>query len=265
VLTSTATVLRQSALAGFADYAILYTPRSWTFGWLGRVLCQVAFFALIGRLLGSPEAEHSLLVGNAVMMAAVDSLFVVSSTTWERRAGTLPLLVCSPTSPLLVFTGRSVQWVVSGTATTLISLFGLGLLFGVPMATPAALAAVPLVALVSTATYFFGLTLGALVLRAMELRIVVNNVIQLVMMAICGVQVPVEFWPRWVEYVATVLPVTHGLAAVRTALAGGPAGRVAAEGALEAAVAAGWLVLAGLVFDRLAERGRRDGSIEFGD
>lgn len=258
-------VLRRATVTGFADYAVTYTPLTWTIGWLGRVLFQVTFFALIGRLLDDEDAGHFLLVGNAVMMAALDSLFVVASTQWERWAGTLPLLVAAPTSPLVVFSGRSVQWVVSGTATSLISLFGLGLLFGVPMAMPGALVAVPLVVLVSLSTYCLGLALGGLVLRAMDLRNVVSNVTHLTMMAICGVQVPVSFWPVGVQYVASVLPLTHGLAAIRAALDGAAAGEVLGEAGLELAVAAGWLTVAALIFDRLAEHGRRDGSIEFGE
>ncbi|MEJ7702864.1 MAG: hypothetical protein WKF47_04025 [Geodermatophilaceae bacterium] len=60
------------------------------------MVSQVIFFALIGRLLDSPEAAAYLLVGNAVMIAALEAMMVVASTTWERRAGTLPLLIAAP-------------------------------------------------------------------------------------------------------------------------------------------------------------------------
>jgi ABC-2 type transport system permease protein len=258
-------VLRYAAASGFADFATIYTWRTWTLGWLSRVLCQVAFFALIGRLLGSPEQGRYLLVGNAVMMAAVESMFVVASTTWERRAGTLPLLIAAPTAPALVFAGRSVQWLASGTATAAISLVGLGLLFGVPLRPAAVLAAVPLLALVSVGTYCVGLLLAAVVLRAMELRNVVGNLAMLGMMTVCGVQVPVGFWSRWLRLVADLFPLTHGLAAVRAVLAGSSAAPVLGEAAAGTALAAGWLLLAVLAFRRLTEHGRRDGTIEFGD
>jgi ABC-2 type transport system permease protein len=83
-------------------------------------------------------------------------------------------------------------------------------------------------------------------------------------MALCGVQVPVVFWPGWVQAVAGLLPVRHGLLGVRALLDGAPAGTVARHAALEAAVGLGWLLVAALTFRRLAESGRRDGSIEFG-
>jgi ABC-2 type transport system permease protein len=255
---------RYALATGIADYSTMYTWRTWTAGWLSRVLCQVAFFALIGRLLDSPSATAFLLVGNAVVMAAVESCFVTASTTWERRSGTLPLLVASPAGPLLAFGARSLFWPVSGTLTASISLFVLAPLFGVPLPLPAALLAVPLIALVALATYTFALTLSGYVLRAMEARNVVGNVAHLSLMALCGVQIPVVFWPGWVQAVASVLPVRHGLLGVRALLAGEPGGTVLRHAALEAAVGVGWLAVAALTFRRLAEHGRRDGSIEFG-
>jgi ABC-2 type transport system permease protein len=75
-LRANLTTLRYAIAAGWADFAVVYTWRTWTAGWLTRVLCQVAFFALIGRLLGSAERTQFLLVGNAALIAAVESCFV---------------------------------------------------------------------------------------------------------------------------------------------------------------------------------------------
>ena len=69
-------ILRHSVASGFADYSVMYTPLTWTFGWMARVLCQVAFFALIGRLLGSDEITRYLLIGNAVMFVVIEACFV---------------------------------------------------------------------------------------------------------------------------------------------------------------------------------------------
>jgi ABC-2 type transport system permease protein len=258
------TAFRYAVATGVADYSTMYSWRTWTAGWLSRVLCQVAFFALIGRLLDSPAATQFLLVGNAVVMAAVESCFVTASTTWERRGGTLPLLVAAPAGPLLAFGARSLFWPASGTATASISLFALAPLFGVPLPMPRALLAVPVIALVALATYTFALTLSGYVLRVAEARNVVGNVAHLSLMALCGVQVPATFWPDWVQAVAGFLPVRHGLDGVRTLLSGGPLGTVLRDAGLEVAVGLGWLAVAALTFRRFAESGRRDGSIEFG-
>ncbi|GAA3885733.1 hypothetical protein GCM10022243_58190 [Saccharothrix violaceirubra] len=260
---NTLRVLRLSAITGFADYASVYTVRSWLAGWLFRVLCQVAFFTLVSRLVGPAVHREYLLVGNAVLIAALESCMVVASTTWERRAGTLPLLVASGARPAVVFCGRSVHWVLSGTLTSSVSLFAVGLVFEPDLIRIRSLAVLPLVLLVSITTYCFGLVLAAVVLRFMELRNVVGNLAYLGLMAICGVQVPVDYWPTVVRVVANVLPLTHGLAAVRLVLAGGEAGAVLLQAGTEALVGAAWLAVALGVFGRLVDGGRRNGSIEF--
>jgi ABC-2 type transport system permease protein len=263
---NTLTVLRYAAATGFADFGVMFTWRTWTLGWLSRVLCQVAFFAMIGRLLDSPDVVRYLLIGNAVLIAVVESAFVVASTTWERRAGTLPLLIAAPTSPVVVFCGRSVQWLASGTASASIALLVLAPVFGISLPMPQALLAVPLIGLVSVSAYCFGLVLAGVVLRAMELRNVVGNVIWMGIALLAGVQVPVTFWPGWAQAVSQVLPATtHGLAAIRDLLGSGPLGPVAVRALLELAVALGWLSVAALTFRHLAEQGRRNGAIEFAD
>lgn len=255
-------ILRWSATSALADLRTIYTWKTWTFGWLVRILAQVAFFALIGRLLGSAEAVRFLLVGNAVYVAASTAMFVVASTSWERMAGTLPLLVASPAHPFTVFAGRSVQWLADGVAVSSIALFGLGSAFGVRFDLPQALVVVLLLALVAASVYCFGLVLAGIALRVMEVRNVIGNLGHLSLMILCGVQVPVSFWPGPVQAVTNFLPLRHGLAAIRNVVEG--QGPVLAEAASEAAVGLGWLVVAGLVFRRLAEGGRKDGSIEFG-
>jgi ABC-2 type transport system permease protein len=93
------TVMRQAFLAGVADYRSMYTPKSWVAGWMVRVLAQVAFFAVIGERLGDDESvTFYLLVGNALAIAAITGVFSLNTTSSERWAGTLPLLVASPSS-----------------------------------------------------------------------------------------------------------------------------------------------------------------------
>lgn len=57
--------------------------------------------------------------------------------------------------------------------------------------------------------------------------------------------------------------MTHGLDAVRGLLDNAPATTVLGDMGLEVLVGAGWLALALLSFQRLADAGRRDGSIVF--
>lgn len=256
-------VLSTATATARADLAAMYTWKTWLGGWLLRVLAQVTFFALIGQLLGSRDTAQYLAVGNAVAIVVVEAMMVVASTTWERNAGTLPLLVASPGRLPLVFVGRSVQWLADGTACACIAFYVVGGVFGVPLGSVSTLLVVPLIAVIGLSTYAFGLLAAALVLKAVALRNVVSNVGYLTLMAVTGVQVPVSFWPDWIGGIAQLLPVTHGLAGVRGLVTGAPLSEVAGNAALELAVGAGWLTVALLSFRQLAESGRRDGSIEF--
>lgn len=260
---TTARILRHAALSGYRDYANIYTWKTWLAGWYVRVLAQVVFFALIGRLLDSTEQVHYLLIGNAVMLAGIGSLFAVAGTTWERYQGTLPLLVASPSPPVVVFLGRSAWALTDGFISSLGAFFVVAPLFGLPLPWPNTLLLIPLLLLVSLSTYALGTFLGGLVLRAMSARNVVANLTWGTIFAIGGVNVPVSFYPEPVQWLANVLPLTHGLQAIRDVLSGVGGSEILLDVALEALVGVAWLTASLFTFNRLAERGRRDGSIEF--
>lgn len=261
-------VLRHSAAKAWADMWAMYSPLGWAVGWMSRVLLQVIFFAIIGLLLDDPDRVRYLFIGAAVMVTAVETLISVASITWERRQGTLPLLVAAPARLWPVFVARSVQWVPSGVLTASVALFALGPFFGVTFTPLRALAAFASLLVAAVTGYLFATTLGALVLAAMNLRNVVSNIAQAMMMLTCGVVVPLEFWPGWVQAAAQTIPLTHALAAVRALAdppASGLAGEVATGLGLAVTAGAGWLVVTALLLERLAAAGRRSGSIEFAD
>lgn len=265
MIADNARILQHSVHCAMADMRVIYTWRTWSFAWLSRILTQVAFFALIGRLLNSPERTHFLLVGNAVYIVALVAMQVCASSAWERQTGTLPLLIASPSHPFVIFVGRSVQWLLDGTACATVSLFVLGPVFGVDLPMPRALLTVPVIALTGVSTYCFGLFLSGFVLRRLESRNLVSGVSGLVLMLLCGVQTPTDFWPAPFQYLADALPLTHGLRAIRHLLDGAPVAAVSTQIGLELCVAAGWLLTAALTFRTLTEGGRKDGSIEYGD
>ncbi|MGW1536297.1 ABC transporter permease [Streptomyces aureus] len=256
-------VVRAAAANALADFRATYTWYSWTFGWLGRMLCQVTFFALIGTFLHSAEQTRYLVLGNSVATCVIEAMTVVVSTSWERAHGTLALLAAAPSEMGWVFVGRSLQWPVSGCGTSLVALLVLDPLFGVHFAAAQVPVLVLLVVLTAFGTYGFGLFLGAFVLAAPAVRNIVYNAAFLVTMAISGVQVPTSYWPFGVRLVAEALPATHGLAAVR-ALADGASPAAITRPALYAAVTGVlWLTAALTAFRLSAQRARRHDGYEF--
>lgn len=258
-------VLRYAALVAVADLRAIYTWKTWAFAWLSRILFQVAFFSLIGKLLNSIDQTRYLLIGNSVFIVTMVTMFVSVAAVWERQSGTLPLLIASPSQPLIVFIGRSANWLLDGTVCATISLFLLSPVFGLRLPWPLALLAIPLIVCAGLSTYCLALALAGIVLRRPQLRNLVTNLAYLSVMLLAGVQFPVTFLPEPLRYAAAALPLTHALAAIRGLLSGTPAGHVLVQAGLEAAVCALWFVVALVVFRQLVEGGRRDGAIEFGD
>jgi ABC-2 type transport system permease protein len=195
-------VARHAVRSGFQDYQIIYTWKTWLAGWYVRVLAQVIFFALIGRLLGSDAQTHFLLVGNAAMLAAMAGIWGgINMTGWERGTGTLPLLVASPSSPVIVFASRGLY--------------------------------------------------------------LVANVGLVLLMTLCGVNVPLQSYPAPVYWIAQFLPLTHGLSAIRAVL-DGDLGIAGQQALLEAAVGLGWLALCLVTFERFVRHGRNEGTLDLG-
>src|SRR5688572_4464948 len=115
-----ARVLRAVAAAAFLEYLSVFTWREWALSWLTRLLIQVSFFGLIGRMLGSAQQTEYLIVGNAVAIVALEALSAILVIVMERRSGNLELLVASPASHLTVYMGRGLHFVVSGFVTSTI-------------------------------------------------------------------------------------------------------------------------------------------------
>ncbi|MDX1659410.1 MAG: ABC transporter permease [Nitriliruptorales bacterium] len=260
-LRATLRVIRWAARAGWEDRKALFTWRSWTFGWFLRLVTQVLFFALIGVLLGSEEQVHWLFVGNVVAIAALGTLAVGPDASEERYYGTLPLLVAAPSSPIPVLTGKTLLWMAEAFVTSVLAFVLLAPPLGHPLVFPDQLVLLPVLATVVFANYALGIFMASLVFRAVHLGNTVFNFVFWLMAAICGVNVAVEFFPAAIERLAYVLPLTHGLRAIRGAL-GQADYAIWAEAGAELLVGAAWLALALMGFAWLAEGGRRDGTLD---
>ena len=229
---------------------------------MAQQLAQVAFFAILGLLLDSPDNVRFLLIGHAVAIGAAAAGWAIPASTWDRGDGTYPLLVIAPSSILPAIIGRTILWLGNGVATSLMTFLVLGIVFDVAFPWPHALLLVPLVFLTCTSSYCLALFVGSLVTRLPRIRNMVMGFATLIYRAFCGVSVPVSFWPSWVETTVQFLPLTHGVEAIRLSLENGSAEAILEASGLEILVASGWLFLAVFTMDRMAQAGRRDGSIE---
>lgn len=256
-------VFRSGLGVGWADLKLFWTPQSWLVGWLLRTACNVLMWVLLGRLIGSEQTAHFLLIGNALLTGAAAACWTIPVSTWDRWDGVYPLLVVSPSSLLPAAAGRAFIWPLNGIATSWLVYLILGL--GVGLHFPArALLLVPwLVVLVCLSTFGYSLFVSAFVARNPRSRIIINFGTANLLMALTGVSVPISFWPEPVQLLAQVLPVTHGLRAVRACFEDAPLHAIGGFALRELTVGTVWLLLSSLVLDRMANAGRRDGTVDF--
>lgn len=259
-MTAAIRVMSYAAQVGFAETRAQYTWRSWLFGWVARSASQVLFFSAMGLLVESADLVPFAFLGNVVAGAALMGLAVGPDTAAERFQGTLALLVAAPRSLLPVFAGRSAFHVVQGTVEATIIFLVLAPFLGFPQMwwwLPVALVVVAL------GSYGLGLFLAAVSIDRYRVSNLLFNLTFYVLVAIGGVNVPTHVFPIWVQRVADVLPLHHGLLGARELMQSGWSATVWTEFGIELAVGAAWLGLGLFGFRFSADRGRRDGSIDF--
>ncbi|GGB99732.1 hypothetical protein GCM10007205_06320 [Oxalicibacterium flavum] len=225
-----------------------------------RILTSVLIWVLVGRLLGSEEILYYLLIGNAAT-AGMGS-WAIAAAAWDRYDGTYPLLVIAPANLAPAIMGRmsiwALGWIVSSLLTFLILLvaFDFRLRWDVLAVVPA------FVTLMSLSTFFFSAFLGSFSNLYPPARNLIGWALIFGLMTLTGINVPVTFWSEPVQFVASLLPITHGLQVLRVFIDGGDAATILSGVGIELAVGIGWLALAWLSFNRFAERGRANGSID---
>ena len=102
-----------------------------------------------------------------------------------------------------------------------------------------------------------------MIIRKREVTGLLVNATIVILMTLCGINVPVSFYPGWLAWISRCLPITNGLEAIRDVIAGAPASTIAAHVGAELLVMSGWLALALVTFGAFVRAGQRDGSLEY--
>lgn len=250
-------------MLGVEDFKSFWNWRSWTFGWLLRIVTSGLALVLVGKLLGSQTSLHYLLIGNIVISGCIGALFAVMATTWNRLDGTYPLLVIAPANLIPAVIGRSIIWMLQGIATSVAVLLIYSLLFGLTFSALQLSLTLLGIVLANLSTYGFAFFLGALVARLPSMRSVVFNSTGSLLAAFCGAAVPISFWPEALRWLINLLPSTHALLAIRAAIADVEIARIVTELGYEALIALLWAGLGAAIMHYMVNAGRADGSIQF--
>jgi ABC-2 type transport system permease protein len=223
------TSVRIFFVGGLISYKALFNwirPEIYIPTMLGSPLFQILFFAHLGRYSGLRD-DSFFVIGNAVQACSMASIYAMTMTVAnERYFGTLSALLATPANRFALFMGRALPPIANG---LFVSLFGLAvgvvlLDFSMADADPLAFGLVLLVTVLSCTC--FGMLLGSIGLRARDV-IFASNLVYFLMLLFCGVNVPLDALPSWMEAVGRATPLTHGIIAAREVAAGAGLSEVA--------------------------------------
>lgn len=256
--------LRVFFVGGLISYRALFNwirPAIYIPTMFGSPLFQILFFSYLGRY-SQLESDEFFVVGNAVQVSAMAGIYGMTMTIAnERFFGTLSAILATPANRLALFLGRALPPIANG---LLVSAFGfvvgaLLLDFDVPVGSLPALAVTVAITVLSCTS--FGMLLGSIGLRARDVFFAANLVYYL-MLLFCGVNVPIDALPGWMESVGRALPLTHGIMAARAIAEGASLGSVGDLVLDEAVIGVLYATLAYLLFRALEFESRRRASLE---
>ena len=215
-------------VGGYLAYRALFNWIHWSMyvpTMLGGPIFQILFFAYIGRYAGS-QSDKYFLVGNAVAICSLGGIFGMAMTIGgERWTQTLSSILVTPANRLALFLGRALPNIANGVIVSTVGFVVGSLLLGVSF--PAG--SIPAIALIVVVSSFactaFGTLIGAFGLRGRDIFFFANLMI-FVFLLFCGVNVPLDALPAWMQQVARVLPLTHGIQAARRVADGASLGDV---------------------------------------
>jgi ABC-2 type transport system permease protein len=222
---------------------------------------QILLFAYMGRYSRLAD-DTFFVVGNAVQISCMSAIYAGTMTIAnERQYQTLAPLLASPANRFAVFMGRSLPVLANG---LIVSAWGFAAGWALLDFSPAlnslpSLAAV--VAVAVAAATAFGLTLGSIGMRSRDVFLI-SNLAYYLFWVFCGVNVPLDELPGWMERIGRMLPLTHGIEAAREIVAGAALSDVSGLVWTEALVGCVYAVVAFGLFRLFEYQGRRNAALE---
>jgi ABC-2 type transport system permease protein len=218
-----------------------------------RAVLQCLFWVLVGQVSGTGAAYA--FPGAVALSVTLSTVIGLSDVPMlDQRSGTYHRVRMADVSIAGLYAARSVPWLADATVVYLLCVVIVGPVSGLGAMTPTLLRAFPVYLLMILTSAGAGLAVASLGTR-FNSNVLLGNTLTYLMLA-AGSLVTATTRVPVLGAIGAVLPMTHGVAAVRAFAAGRP---WFLETAHEAAVGAGWAVLAALSYRVQAARARRTG------
>jgi ABC-type multidrug transport system permease subunit len=251
--------LRGVGRFALTEFLTLNPPSILATAMLPRAVVQTLFFTVLGGVLSGADGRRFAYVGGvAMILVAVVCADVGEVPATDKWSGTFGRLRTGVVHPFVVFALRCWPYPVTATALAAAAIAVVGPLTGQAAMVPVVLSWLPAYLLMAVTASAATLA-AALLALGRRADVLAANAVSFGILLAGGVFLPPGRVPV-VDAVGTVLPVRHGLLAVRAGLDGRP---FAGELAAEALVGVGWAVLAFTVTVVQARRARRLGIDDF--
>ncbi len=229
-------------------------------------LLGVAAYIFYYRALGAdPVFEGFVVLGGAMTAFWLNVLWgMAAQLFWEREVGNLQLFMVAPMSRMALLADMALGGLFTSAVRALSTLVLGVLIFQVHIMMADPLALVAVFTLTMLAVYGMGMALSSLFLMYGRDAWNISNLLQEPVYLMSGFYFPVRELGMVVSAVASLIPITLGLDAMRQLLFGELAGGllpVTVEVVILALQAAIFIWLAAFSLDRMEQRGRREGRL----
>jgi ABC-2 type transport system permease protein len=250
---------RQTAATGWRQYLEDNPPWVTATAHLPRAILQTVFLVLLCQFVGGAPLRHYASIGAVVLTLMLSSTAgIVDVPATDKGSGTFWRIRTGVLGPFTVFVLRSWPYPVVGFGTAVVTLAVVGPAAGIVWLGPPLVPLLLCLALLALTTSAIGLA-GAAFAVGRRADVLVGNLLAYLTMLSSAALVP-PGQVRWVDMLGSVLPMRHGLAAIRASQAHQP---FAAQLGAEIVVGAGWLAVAWILVRIQVHRAHVHGHDDF--
>ncbi|MCS7281913.1 MAG: ABC transporter permease [Anaerolineae bacterium] len=194
--------------------------RSWIFFDVFLSILAVSAYVFVYRAIGAPEEYVGfVIVGGAMTAFWLNVLWSMSSQLyWEKESGNLALYIMAPNSMMAILLGMAIGGIIA-TSLRAVAILAVGsLIFHVQYTVGSIPALVAVFLLTLAALYGLGMMTASLFLLWGREAWHLANLAQEPIYLLSGFYFPVKNLGFWVAAVASIIPLTLGLDAMRQLL-----------------------------------------------
>lgn len=248
--------------ASWATYLVEITPTVFLGFRIPRILLQSLFFVFLAKAAGGDQLARFALIGNAIQIAVFMVMLsmeaVIESEKWNS---TFQYLIAAPSSWFPSMLGKSMSFYGDAIFASAISFTVLVPVLHIQIPFINLLKAIPIILIILFSASALGWSIGAFSLP-IRYGYMICNFFAYAMMIFTGINVPVSVLPSVIRFIGNLLPVTHGLLAVRAIIDGASYNSVLSLISLELLIACVYCAIAWLMFGYRLRVTRQKGSFE---